>query len=50
MMVHMLAHLQALGGTVGGVSMSSNRWFANTPPTATEGYSCYPYGEDRNLT
>ncbi len=50
MMVHVLAHLQALGGTVGGVSMSSNRWLANTPPTATEGYSCYPYGEDRSLT
>jgi hypothetical protein len=50
MMVHVLAYLQALGGTVGGVRMSSNRWLANTPPTATEGYSYYPYGEDRNLT
>jgi hypothetical protein len=29
-------------------SMSSNRCFANTSPPATERYSSYPYGEDRN--
>jgi hypothetical protein len=33
----------------GGGSVSSNRWFTNTPPPAQECYSWYPYGEDRNL-